>query len=143
MGGYGSTRWAGWQLKLLVEKTPRVSIDNLYPRSKIKTTATVIVQKRADEGESYRQNVLIDLVPISRNGYRVRFICDCGRRVRYLFFVKGRMCCRKCGGLVHQSTRRSHDFEGERLFRSICREQNITGLSYGVFHKSFKRRSFK
>jgi len=141
MGGTGSTRWQDKQIKALVEKTPRASVHDCGPRPEAKMFVVLSVQNRSTGEEIKRCRVQVDLSPRPRNGYAVRFVCgECGQRRKVLYYVDGRICCRVCGRLVHQSTRQSHDFEAERLFRTICREQNITGLTYGTFMNHFRRK---
>jgi len=55
--------------------------------------------------------------------------------------VRDRICCQKCGNLLHQSTRTWHDWPFEKLFREICRDANITGLKFNTFRKYFQGRS--
>jgi hypothetical protein len=140
MGGPGSTRWQGKPIRTLVEKTPRASIDDYYPRPNHKGHVTLCVRDPNDGREYYRRRVPIVLVPRPNDGYALRFVCDCGRQCRYLYYVDENFRCQKCGRLLHQSTRTSHDFGFESLFRQICREKNITDLTFGQFIKHFRRK---
>lgn len=139
MGGLGSTRWNGYQAKNLVEETPRLCVPLGLPRLDPRPGVDLAAVDRDGE-ELHHQRFSIARPALSRGGYAVRVVCTCGRRCRFLYFVGGVICCQKCGGLVHRSTRESHDWGFERLFRQICREKSITGLTYGQFMKHFRRR---
>jgi len=138
MGGPGSTRWDGRRVKTLVEDTPRLSISDYLSGLKGKSLAEVAVQDGNGE-ESHQRTFQIVRLPLSKGGYGLRIVCDCGRRCRFIYFVDNRLCCQQCGRLLHRSTR-TRDWAFEKLFKELCRENNIVGLSFSTFIKQFRRR---
>jgi hypothetical protein len=140
MGGLGSTRWRYQSVKALVEETPKICVKNYLSHLDHHNFIILAVQNRQNGTQQYRQRIQVDRRPLARGGYDLRWVCGCGRRCRILYFTKSHICCQKCGQLVHRSTRTSHDFGFESLFRKICREENITGLTFGRFIKHFKQK---
>ncbi len=136
MGGSGSTRWRGYQAAALVERTPRTSVD-LVAADRGGPAAVLVAVVR--DGETvHEQRVGVARRPLSRGGYAPRLVCECGRGVRFVYFIETdrRICCRKCGGLLHRSTRSSHDWGFEKIFKQIRPE----GLTLRAFNQHFKRR---
>lgn len=138
MGGFGSTRWRGYQAAALVEDTPLKSIEDCWGSSGRAAFVDLAAVDRAGEILCLQRFQLVRL-PLARGGFCWRLVCgDCGRNVRFVYFIEtdGRICCRTCGGLLHRSTRTSHDWGFEKIFRQICPK----GLTLRAFNQHLKRR---
>lgn len=69
-----------------------------------------------------RETLLVKIMPTQCyfGGVRWWFLCPssrCGRRVRDLFLLSGRILCRHCGNLTYFSCRSSHRFDS--LFKRM------------------------
>lgn len=63
----------------------------------------------AISGGKYKQRFSIESQPVHLGGYRYFFKCECGKRVRALWFHNSRWACRHCHGLVYQNCRLNRD----------------------------------
>ncbi len=73
-------------------------------------------------------DVVAQSTPCRFGGVRWWFACNkCEKSVRLVYFVGSVLHCRTCAGLVHKSTRTSHDAE-----RSVNRAERFDALNRRV-----------
>jgi hypothetical protein len=126
MGGFGSGRWQ--RGKPLTTQCKRLDIRDLqrealglkyaYQRWRDGASASIAfvddiiasVETRFPGQATHRSSVELDRTRLNYGGHRVWWRCPCCHaRVRVMFWQGRRWQCRKCAGLVHESTRQTED----------------------------------
>lgn len=125
MGGIGSGRWQ--RGKALTTERMRLDIGKMQADVRVAWSrsfqwnsgasvsvsfrqAVAVVDTRLPENSMYQTHVELDSTPLHFGGQRVWWKCPCCRaRVGVLYWQSWRWQCRKCAGLVHESTRQSED----------------------------------
>lgn len=76
----------------------------------------------------FRVSLFAVSTPYRMGGVRWWLQCHrCERLIRFLYLQRSGMSCRKCGALVHRSTRTSHD--SERLDAFFASASRLLGIS--------------
>ena len=71
---------------------------------------TAEVETRLPGQPTKRHSIELDTTPLNYGGHRVWWKCPCcSARVGLLYWEDWRWQCRKCAGLVHESTRQTDD----------------------------------
>jgi hypothetical protein len=109
MGGRGSGRWRGYRRKGAVEETERLDVHALLRRGCLESPAAGVL----DTGHHYltveaglllwgRWPYFLQKVPLVWEFYpfrRPRFLCACGRKVRFLYADRPQFACQACAKL--------------------------------------------
>lgn len=116
MGGTGSTRWKGRQVRALTSTRERIDAQDCKHARGMATVS------RPSTGEMV--DVALSFVPQHFGAARAWLLCPaCGARARYLYVAPDSeplaVECRKCVGLTYPSTRETWPVRSRRRIREL------------------------
>ena len=126
MGGFGSGRWqhgkplTTQRKRLDIRDLQREALGSKYANLRWRDEASVLISFADDiiasvetrfPGQATQTiSIELDRTRLNYGGHRVWWKCPCcSARVGLLYWEDWRWQCRKCAGLVHESTRQTDD----------------------------------